>query len=260
MADPFFAVKGLCKHFQGVKAVDGIDLCMEQGEIRGVIGPNGAGKTTFFNLITGMTEPDSGEIWFRGRRVENLAPHAVCSLGISRTFQHTMLFSQMTVAENVMVGQHSRTPTLLLSILAGGSKSRQVEAKSRRVAADELAFVGLQDRCDEIAANLSYGEQRLVEIARALATQPSLLLLDEPAAGMNPAEKAGLVKLIQEIRSRGVTVIAIEHDMKVIMNVCDRISVLDFGRKIAEGTPMEVKSNPRVLEAYLGREEHDLAH
>jgi branched-chain amino acid transport system ATP-binding protein len=253
MSDELFRVRDISKHFQGVKAVDGVSLEIAANEVRGIIGPNGAGKTTLFNLISGITQPDRGEVLLRGKNLVGLPPHRVCREGLARTFQNIMLMRQLTVLENVLVGQFSRTETKAASILLGTVPAKGIEKKARDVALQALEYVGLADRRDDTADSLPYGQQRLLEIARALATEPTILLLDEPAAGMNPTEKAELMHMVQKIRDSGITVAIIEHDMRVIMNICDKITVLDFGQKIAEGTPEEVRSNRRVLDAYLGR-------
>ncbi|MDQ3646542.1 MAG: ABC transporter ATP-binding protein [Actinomycetota bacterium] len=254
-------LSGVAKHFGGVKAVDGVDFKVNEGEIVSVIGPNGAGKTTLFNIVTGFYDPTSGQIVFDGHDITGLKPNQVTTVGISRTFQSVRLFKNMTVLENAMVGQHSRTKSSIAGAIFRPPGTRKEEERIERRAKECLAFFG--DRFprrmhDELAAGLSYADRRRLEIARAMATEPKLVLLDEPAAGMNPKETAGLTGLIGRLRDElGLTVVVIEHDMRVVKGVSDRVMALDYGKKIAEGSYQEVSSNERVIEAYLGKRHED---
>jgi branched-chain amino acid transport system ATP-binding protein len=238
--------------FGGVVALNDVDFTLYRGEILGLIGPNGAGKTTCFNAMTGVFRPASGEIRFRGERVAGKKRHQITKLGMARTFQNIRLFPEMTALENVQVGADAHHRTSVVSALLRLPRHWREERDGVAKAHELLDFVGIGGRIQETARNLSYGEQRRLEIARALATDPVLLCLDEPAAGFNPAEKADLLQLIRRIRDRGVTILLIEHDMRLVMGVTDRIVVLEFGKKIAEGTPAEVRDNPAVVAAYLG--------
>ncbi len=240
--------------FGGVRALEMVSLIIEKGEIVSIIGPNGAGKTTLFNAISGFTHLDSGKISFDGGDITREPPHGVVRLGIARTFQNLRLFSRLTVAENVNIAQHSRTRSGVWAALLNSRGSRSERRAVLELTADLLAAVGLAGQADTLAGDLPYGDQRRVEIARALATRPRLLLLDEPAAGMNYAEVQDLLGLIQGVRGRGITVAMVDHDLRAVMAISDRVVVLDYGRKIADGRPGEVRRNPAVLRAYLGEE------
>jgi branched-chain amino acid transport system ATP-binding protein len=244
--------RGISKQFGGVQALKDVSLSIGQGEIYGLIGPNGAGKTTFFNVLTGLYPRDAGEMRFAGEALDLASPHQVAKAGIARTFQNIRLFGNMTARENVMVGRHVRTRAGVIGAVLRSAGAREEEAAIRRRAEELLHYVGIADRADDIARHLSYGDQRRLEIARALATEPKLLALDEPAAGMNATETEALKSLIEGLRADGLTVLLIEHDVKLVMGLCDRVAVLDYGEKIAEDVPAMVQKNADVIEAYLG--------